>query len=229
MRSLLTNLRRIAAGAERQQSRYTDLIRLAGWFDSADDERAHEIWAAAFGLYSARHLSFAADPDGDPVPATQSWWMAPVAEVPIGLRTYGERKAGGRAGARVDYSAAKQARLAERELEQRCNTEAMRELASHPGPLREARLSDDARAALLDLYAQALSRHSRPLSTETPTWSEARIDDTVLRLELRAAPGTSVSIKSPSGVLTLRDLAIDLTTTSAERRSAAMGERRADA
>jgi CRP-like cAMP-binding protein len=105
----------------------------------------------------------------------------------------------------------------------------MRELASHAGPLREARLSDDARAALLDLYAQALSRHSRPLSTETPTWSEARVDDAVLRLELRAAPGASVSIKSPSGILTLRELAVDLTTTSAEQRSAAMAERRAEA
>ncbi|MBT2521821.1 TIGR02677 family protein [Arthrobacter sp. ISL-28] len=229
MRSLLTNLRRIAAGADRQQSQYADLIRLARWFDSADDDRAHEIWAAAFGLYSARHLSFAADPDGDPVPATQSWWIAPVAEVPIGLRTHGERKTGGRAGARVDYSAAKQARLAEREQEQRRRTDAVRELASHAGPLIEVRLSDDARAALLDLYAQALSRHSRPLSTKTPTWCEARVDDAVLRLELRAAPGTSVSIKSPSGILTLRDLAFDLTTTSADQQSAVMAERRAEA
>src|SRR5680860_81688 len=32
MRSLLTNLRRIAAGADRQQSRYGDLVRLARWF-----------------------------------------------------------------------------------------------------------------------------------------------------------------------------------------------------
>lgn len=67
MRSLLMNLRRIAAGADRQQSRYGDLVRLAGWFDAADDAYAHDLWAAAFGLYSARHLSFAADPDGDPV------------------------------------------------------------------------------------------------------------------------------------------------------------------
>jgi CRP-like cAMP-binding protein len=95
--------------------------------------------------------------------------------------------------------------------------------------LREARLSDDARAALLDLYAQALSRHSRPLSTETPTWSEARFDDVLLRLELRAAPGASVSIKSPSGVLTLRDLGVDLTTTNAEQPVAAVTDRRAGA
>ena len=32
------------------------------------------LWAAAFGPYSCRHLSFAADPDADPPPTTGSWW-----------------------------------------------------------------------------------------------------------------------------------------------------------
>ncbi|MGH3448194.1 MAG: TIGR02677 family protein, partial [Nocardioidaceae bacterium] len=229
MRSLLTNLRRIAAGADRQQSRYGDLVRLARWFDSADDDHAHELWAAAFGLYSARHLSFAADPDGDPVPATQSWWRAPVAEVPVGLRAQGERKASGRAGNRVDYSAAKQARIAERAQEQRRRVEAIRELATHTGSLREARFSDDARAAFLDLYAQALARHGGPLAPESTTWAEARLDGATLRLELRTAPGGSVSIKSPSGVLTLRDLAVELTVTSPEQHHTDVPVRRAEA
>ena len=56
MRSLLVNLRRIAASSEREQSRYADLVRLAGWFDSADDDTAHALWTAAFGLYPSRHL-----------------------------------------------------------------------------------------------------------------------------------------------------------------------------
>lgn len=209
MRSLLTNLRRIAAGADRQQSRYGDLVRLARWFDIANDDRAHELWAATFGLYSARHLAFPADPEGDPVPSTQSWWRSAVAEVPVGLRTSGERKASGRAGARVDYSDAKRARLAEREQQERRRTEAVRELALHAGPLRDARLSDDARAAFLDLYGQALGRHGRPLTNES-TVAEARLDDLVLRLELRAEPGASVTLRSPSGVLTLRDLAVEV-------------------
>ena len=115
MRSLLVNLRRIAAGADRQQSRYADFVALARWFDTSGDDRAHELWAATFGLYSARHLSFAADDDADPVPATASWWQTPIAHVPMSLRKYGERRSGGRSGARVDYSAAKQARLAERQ------------------------------------------------------------------------------------------------------------------
>lgn len=225
MRSLLTNLRRIAAGADRQQSRYGDLVRLAGWFNDADDERAHELWGAAFGLFSARHLSFPADPDGDPVPSSQSWWRSAVAEVPVGLRIHGDRKAGGRAGARVDYSAAKRARLAEREQQQQRRAQAVRELASHVGPLRDARLSDEARAAFLDLYTQALGRHGRPLGAETAC-SEARLVDLVLRLQLRAAPGGAVTLRSPAGVLTLCELAVDLTTDRAAAEEGSSGQER---
>lgn len=229
MRSLLTNLRRIAAGAERQQSRYGDLVRLAGWFDAAGDEVAHELWATTFGLYSARHLSFVADPDGDPVPAASSWWTAPVAEVPVGLRVHGERKAGGRTGARVDYSAAKRARLAEREREQRRRIASLRELASHLGPVHDVRLSDAGRVALLDLYSQALARHGRPLTAGSLAWSEVRLDTMALRLELRAAQGAAVSIRSPAGTLTLRDLAVDLSTADEQGQPITSSQRRAEA
>lgn len=210
MRSLLMNLRRIAAGADRQQSRYGDLVRLAGWFDSADDARAHDLWASAFGLYSARHLSFAADPDGDPVAATQSWWRAPVAEVPIGLRIHGERNAGGRTGARADYSAAKQARLAAREREQHRRSEALRELASHVGELRDVRLSDDARTAFLDLHAQAMSGNGGAPTADAPARATTRVDGDLLTISLRALPGGSTTITSPAGRLTLRDLSVDI-------------------
>ncbi|AXH96040.1 DUF2397 family protein [Ornithinimicrobium avium] len=61
MRSLLTNLRRIASSADREHGRYADLVRLASWFDTADDDTAHALWAGVFGLYGARHLGFVAD------------------------------------------------------------------------------------------------------------------------------------------------------------------------
>lgn len=210
MRSLLTNLRRIASGADRQQSRYVDLVRLAGWFEAADDDRAHELWAAAFGLYSARHLSFPADPDGDPVPSTRSWWHSPVAHVPIGLRSHGDRRAGGRAGARADYSAAKQARIAERTEQQRRRVEAAWELASHAGAVHDARLSDEARVTFLELYGNTLARHGRPLTQGVTARGGLRIADLTLGVELEVAPGATVRIKSPSGVLTFRDLAVGL-------------------
>lgn len=210
LRALLTNLRRLAAGADRHQSRYGDLVRLAGWFDASSDERAHELWAAAFGLYPARHLSFAAEPDGDPVPSTRSWWDSPAAEVPVGLRVRGERQAGGRSGARVDYSAAKQARLAERSEQERRVRRAAAELAAHVGPLGEVRVSDGARTTFLDLYAAALTRAGRPLGADGMARAELRTPGTTLSLQVRRVPGAQVRLRSPGGVLTLRDLAVEL-------------------
>ena len=228
MRSLLTNLRRIAAGADRQQSRYHDLVRLARWFDSAGDDRAHDLWAAAFGLYSARHLSFPADPEGDPVPSTRSWWVAPVAEVPVGLRIHGERKAGGSAGPRVDYSAAKRARIAERADQERREGAAARELASHSGEWREVRLSDEARTTFLALYSQALAQLGRPLAHGTPAHGELRVGEQTLAIAVRAIPGADVTVKSPSGALSFRDMGIRLSDRTAEADGAA-GEGRAEA
>ncbi|MEP7161544.1 MAG: TIGR02677 family protein [Dermatophilaceae bacterium] len=210
MRALLSNLRRIAAGADRQQSRYGDLVRLAAWFDGSPDDRAHELWTAAFGLYSARHLSFRADSESDPVPSRRSWWRSPAAEVPIGLRTYGGRQTGGRSGARVDYSAAKQTRLAERAEHERRLSEALRELVSNAGPLREMKVSDQARSTFLDVYANALTRLGRPLTPGTTARAEVRVAGAALALEIRAEAGATVHVRSPAGVLTLRDLAIEL-------------------
>lgn len=210
LRALLTNLRRLAAGADRHQSRYGDLVRLAAWFDDATDERAHELWAATFGLYPARHISFAAESVGDPVPSTWSWWEAPAAEVPVGLRVRGDRQAGGRAGQRVDYSAAKRARLRERlEQEQRLRR-AAEELAAHAGPLTDLRVSDEARAAFLDLYAAALSRVGRPLGSADETSAHLATAGASLTLTVRREPQTRLRLTSPAGVFTLKDLRCEL-------------------
>ena len=117
----------------REQSRYGDLLTLARWFAEADDATAHAPWASAFGLYSCRHLGFAADDDADPVPPTASWWRTPSAEVPVALRAYGARTIRGRAGRRDDYSEAKAARLAERERAERRRDAALAEIAATSG------------------------------------------------------------------------------------------------
>ncbi|MGH3462901.1 MAG: TIGR02677 family protein [Kribbellaceae bacterium] len=219
MRSLLVNLRRLAGNADREQSRYGDLLNLAGWFAGADDRTAHELWAAAYGLYSARHLSYRADDDADPVPATASWWHTPVAQVPVSLRKYGERKSGGRSGAREDFSAAKQARLAERRKAQERQAAALRELAGHRS-LRNAQLSDEARAALLDLYARAVSGHGRFLDDGAAV-IESALDDTVLRLRVRHTPGASSVVASPEGRLTLADLTVEIEVDALDERQEA--------
>lgn len=204
MHSLLVNLRRIATSSEREQSRYADLVRLARWFDSADDATAHALWASAFGLYPCRHLGFVADDDGDPVPPTISWWLAPAAEVPVMLRKQGQRKVSGGTGRREDFAAAKYARLAERERAERRRRDALAELSSHVGDLDRVRLSDEARQVLLDLYARTLSDGDRlDRSVQLP--------DTGVLLRVRATPGHDSVITSPTGRMSLvgRTMAIE--------------------
>ena len=215
MRALLVNLRRIAGRVDREQSRYTDLLNLARWFDESDDDGAHALWAAAFGLYPARHLGFPADDDSDPVPATESWWQTPVAEVPISLRKYGERRAPGRTGAREDFTAAKAARLKERHQAQERRTAALREIAEHTGDLGEVRLSEDGRITLLDLYTRALAGHARPLEDDGAAWVTTRMDehDLEMHLEVRRSPGEQTVIVSPQGKLVMRNLTLQISTT----------------
>jgi uncharacterized protein (TIGR02677 family) len=204
MRALLVNLRRIASAAEREQSRYGDLLKLARWFDGADDDTAHALWAAAFGLYSCRHLGIVAETDDEPVPPSTSWWQGPPADVPLTLRQYGNRTAKGRAGSRADFSAAKRARVAERQAAERDRRDALAELARHPGRLGSVRLSDQARTALLELYSRALAAHGRPLTAdaEAAAWA----DD--LRVTIRRTPGQSTVITSPAGRMELVGLSI---------------------
>ena len=205
MRALLVNLRRIAASSEREQSRYADLLKLARWFDDADDPTAHALWAAAFGLYPARHLAFVADDDSDAVPGTASWWRSPVADVPVMLRQHGERKLSGRSGRREDFSDARRARLAERDAAEQRRHAALDELASHVGRLGHTKLSDDARAALLNLYARALAGHGGSLTEAGASTEYGR-----LRLDVWRSHGQSTVIVSPAGRLELVDLGVSV-------------------
>lgn len=223
MRSLLVNLRRIAAGADRQQSRYADLVALARWFDGCADDDAHALWAAAFGLYSARHLAFSADDDSDPLPPTASWWHTPIAHVPVNLRRYGERRAGGRAAARVDYSEAKRARLAERQRATDEQRAALAELAQHAGPLRRVSLSDNARRVLLDLYARAVVAHARPLPEGAEVEASAPLDDGRLLVTVTAVAAEETVIASPQGRLRMCGIRVGITHEIAD------GEWRAEA
>jgi len=220
MRSLLVNLRRLAGSADREQSRYGDLLNLARWFAGSDDRTAHELWAAAYGLYSARHLAYRADDDSDPVPATASWWHTPIAQVPVALRKYGERKSGGRSGAREDFTAAKEQRLAERRRVQERQQAGLREIAALRGPLARAHLSDEARTALLDLYSRALSGNGRRLGAD-PAVAEATLDGTSLRLTVRRTPGSATVVISPGGRLTLADLTLEVDVDAQDEREEA--------
>ena len=201
---MLVNLRRISTSTEREVSRYADLLRLATWFDVSEPADARALRAAAFGLYSCRHLSFVADPDADPPPATRSWWRAPVAYVPVMLQPCGERKTAGATARREDFAAAKARRIVERERGQHERDEALRELAACRGVHVELELSDGARVALLELSARALSGAGGPLRAPATARSEQ------VTLVVRRSPGRSTCLRSPSGALELVDLTLEL-------------------
>ncbi len=213
MRALLTNLRRIASSGSVEHGRYADLVRLAGWFDAAADDDANALWATAFGLYSCRHLGFAADDAERPEPSTSSWWTGRGAEVPLMLRRSGKRNVTGRTSVTADYSAAKAARVAERQRAEARRRSALDELDAHRGSLDHVRLSDSAREELLEVYAaslaQALDGHGAPLF--------ARIPQTEAALLVEHTPGRHTALLGASGRMTFVGRTLSITSAEAGR------------
>ena len=214
MRALLVNLRRLATSTDREVSRYADLVRLARWFDDSDADQAAALWAAAFGLYPCRHLGFAADTDGEPASATSSWWRAPVADVPVMLRTSGERKAAGVSARREDFGAVKVQRLRERAAAEAIRTRALQELQALVGRELTAgvQVSDEARLQLLELHARALSGAGGALTGGTvgASATASLSDGSSVRLLVRPTPGRQTRLTSPAGALRLHDLTLEL-------------------
>jgi uncharacterized protein (TIGR02677 family) len=209
MRALFVNLRRLATSTDREVSRYADLVRLARWFDDSEADTAAALWASAFGLYPCRHLGFVADADGESAPATSSWWRGPVADVPVMLRASGERRAAGATARREDFTAVKAQRLRERAAAEAERARALEELRQHGSDLHGAELSDEARVALLELHARALSAAGGPLRHAAQA-SAALPDGRRVRLLVHPRPGQSTVIHSPSGALELHDLALEI-------------------
>jgi len=173
---LITNAKRLLDSSGTGFSRRADFLRLARWFTAADDESAHRLYAAAFGVYPARHLLFGPDEPDLRAGPTTSWWDSQPVHVPLSLRERGDRAMRGRSS-RVPDPTADRLRLtaeAQREAEQRQAAAAELALA---GALHGATISPAARNVLLDLVADVLARHR---------------DETVdydIGVRLRALPG----------------------------------------
>jgi uncharacterized protein (TIGR02677 family) len=71
---LITNAKRMLAPIGTGTSRRADLLKLAGWFDRADSDNAHRLYAATFGAYPSRHLLLGPDEPNPRDGATTSWW-----------------------------------------------------------------------------------------------------------------------------------------------------------
>jgi uncharacterized protein (TIGR02677 family) len=186
---LITNAKRLLDSSGTGFSRRADFLRLARWFATTDDERAHRLYDAAFGIYPARHLLFGPDEPDPRVGPTTSWWQAEPVPVPVSLRERGDRAARGRTS-RVPDPTADRLRLtaeAEREAEQRQAAAAELALA---GTLHGTTISPAARDLLLDLVAALLAQQGE------------EIVDHDAGLRLRAVDGPDTVVNSPDGTTT---------------------------
>jgi TIGR02677 family protein len=108
--TLLSAVQAVHARRSSRSDRSTDYLRLAVWFQEADsDEDRHRLARAAFGLYSARHLTV--DPETwqrwneDQSLAGAPWADAPPVEISPQLRRTGSYERKGRPNQVVDRSA----------------------------------------------------------------------------------------------------------------------------
>lgn len=187
-------------------SRKADLLRLASAIESASTEdEAWQIWCAATGLYSARHVS-----DTTPEvtnPQRVSVWEADPVPISRRLRTQAARSLLGRPPNIVDRTAARaRARLqSERDridLEQAASRLAQRSgtALSQWGPLG---------AAETDLFLELVAASRRFGASPAPT--EATTPDGRWTLRLNSRPGSAV-LTTPEGRLVLPDADVEFIT-----------------
>lgn len=221
LQSLLANAKRMLRSASGEMSRRKDLLRLAAWFDAAEPEEAHDIAVAAFGLYGARHLGVAPDPDRS-VPAYVSWWTGPVVDVPVALRERGSRAPRGRAAAVEDHGEQKR-RLMEQAREQAAARQAAAaELRSASGRFDQVRLGSAAMRLLLELLTTALGNaqlHKGDKSDRAAgdfLLDGAQVSDADLGIRLTAwrTPGRHTLLRSVDGDLTADDLTLAVESAS---------------
>ncbi|WP_158849331.1 DUF2397 domain-containing protein [Saccharothrix deserti] len=201
--SLLASVKRATSGGGLLPSRRAELLKLAGWFDSASRSQAHELYAAAFGLFSARHVSPAPEHDSDN--ERTPWRDGPVVDVQVSVRSRGDRGARGRTSRILDDPMTEQSLLAEaREADER-RAASVAELAAAAPRLAETTLSGEALGVLCELLTLAMAQRDTASDSGSAT-------DPVrgLRVTVEHARGKATRIHSAAGTLTLHDSALVL-------------------
>ena len=198
---LITNAKRLLDSSGTGFSRRADFLRLARWFDAADDESSHRLYAAAFGNYPARHLLFGAEEPDPRIGPTTTWWDSHPVQFPLSLRERGDRAIRGRTSRVPDPTADRRRLIAEAQQEAEQRRAAAAELAM-AGALDGATISPAARDLLLDLVADLLARH------------RAEVTDHDVGLRLRAVPGRATVVHSPDGTTTFADLGLSIASTA---------------
>lgn len=210
LQALLVNAKRMIRSATGEVSRRGDLLKLARWFDRTDDATAHDVFAAAFGLYGARHLGVTPKEDDD-LPATTSWWDGPVAPVPVALRERGSRAPRGRAASAEDYAAQRERLRKEAAEAAERQRAAAAELKVAATRLAEVRLSPAATGLLLDLIARSLAAAAPGFTSVSGADGDLGISVTLTR-----EPNAGSLIRGAEGDFTLDGLSIAIGTTASD-------------
>jgi uncharacterized protein (TIGR02677 family) len=201
-----------------RSDRSADFRVLARWFAEApDDSAAHQLWRAAFGLCSARHLSVtpetaAAWAERD-LPPSVSWQDAPPIRISPQLRRTGSYERRGKPNGVRDRSAEREV-LRLRAEHEAAQTAAARERLRTTGPALLSGLGVLDRRAFrlfLALIGDALAVR-RPGDTEVKTVTS----DGTLEVRLALVPGGgTATVRTEDGMFTGPEHVIEITDLAA--------------
>ncbi|TDD92421.1 TIGR02677 family protein [Saccharopolyspora karakumensis] len=201
--SLLASVKRATSGGGLVPGRRGELLKLAKWFDRADESTSHRLYAAAFGLHSARHLQPAPDydSDNDKVP----WRDGPVQDVTVSVRSRGDRGARGRTSRVLDDPMTEETLLQQARQADQQRSAAVAELAEAGADVGRRTLSPDALGVLCELLTLAMAQRDGSDDKGTALDPVHR-----LRVTIRPELGQDTRICSAAGELTLRDTVLEL-------------------
>jgi uncharacterized protein (TIGR02677 family) len=201
--SLLASVKRATSGGGLLPGRRAELLKLAGWFDAATPDQAHSLYAAAFGLYSARNLLPSPEHDGDD--EHTPWRDGPVLDVTVSVRSRGDRGARGRTSRIVDDPITEQALLADARAVDKKRSEAVTELVEAAPTIEDSRLSHGALDVFCELLTMAMAQRERAEDVGSAA-------DPVRGLKLTVTPeeGRTTKIMTAGGTLTLHNASVAL-------------------
>lgn len=197
---LLANAKRMVAAPGTGVSRRADMLKLAGWFATADTDTAHRLFDATFAAYPSRHLLLGPEELNVRGTATQSWWESDPVDVPVSLRERGDRTARGRTSRVPDPGLDRERLLAAAEERAQRRRAAARELSA-AGTLNGARVSRAARAVLLYKLGPLLAAAGPDAAMIESTDSDL---DLIVRAE--PSPGRHTVIHSDDGAVRVENI-----------------------
>ena len=206
---LLRVLERRWDSRRRSASIAHDFRALARWFATAPgEEEAHRLFAAAFGLWSARHAHLR-PVDGEARAASTSWTATEAVEVAPALRTSGSLTIRGLPRPVADPSLV-------RSLRQRAQAEALaahesvRESLATSGQVRLSQLGRLPREGFAELLALLASGLDAPVGADGARRALS-VDGRVEVVLIDPRDGQTASIPSDDGVLRGPDLLVSIT------------------